>query len=133
MINTIKSKDVSADLAVYFTYLKDQGVRYIDIYFNGGGDDGSFEEFNLIHHTEMDDNFEAIKDTEQKDVPGIDGKYQDLIENIANKYTTSYDWWNNDGGYGNFYLNIDTLEYKTEYHIYITETESYTEDGYIEV
>ena len=132
-MNIIDSKDMPTQLATYFTYLKDHGVRYIDIYFQGGGDSGAFEEFNLIHHADMNDNFKFTNDTEQKDVPEIDGKYQDLIENIANKYTTSYDWWNNDGGYGNFYLNIDTLEYKTEYHIYYTETESYTEEGEIEV
>lgn len=132
-MNIIDSKDLPIQLATYFTYLKDHGVRYINIYFNGGGDSGMFEEFNLIHHTKMDDDFRVINDTEQKDVPDFDLKYQDLIEDIADKYSKSYDWWNNDGGYGDFYLNIDTLEYMTEYHIYYTQTESYIEAGHVEI
>jgi hypothetical protein len=132
-MNTINSKDVPTQLATYFTYLKDHGIRYIKIYFSGGGDDGSFEEFDLLHHTEMNDKFEELDLIGEADVPEFNLTMRDHIEKIANRYTNSYDWWNNDGGWGNFYLNIDTLEYKTDYNIYITETESYSEEGHVEI
>jgi hypothetical protein len=81
----------------------------------------------------MNDAFQETDLIGEADVPEFNLTMRDHIENIANRYTNSYDWWNNDGGWGHFYLNIDTLEYKTDYNIYITETESYSQEGHIEI
>jgi hypothetical protein len=132
----LNKTDIPLKLAVYFTYLKDHGVRYIRAEFNGGGDSGGVEEITTYHISEIDEDFEDNSTTDSyrpDDMPDVThGDNWNMIENLALQYSKSYDWWNNDGGYGYFILDIVSLEYKTEYNIYTTSTDTFTEDGYLE-
>jgi hypothetical protein len=132
----LTKKDIPLELAVYFIYLKDHGVTYIKAEFNGGGDEGYIDDYYTFHHSQVDDDWHednSADSHEPNDMPIIDKKHESLIEDIALKYSKSYDWWNNDGGYGHFIINIHTLEYKTEYNIIETRVDSYSEKGYVKI
>ena len=107
--------------------LKDVGVAYVSIEYNGGGDSGcidcttalnSEEEFINIHelpnHTELQNILFDIADY-------FEGKILNSIE----------DWWNNDGGYGELILNLSDLSYNIQNNIRYTQTESYEHEGNI--
>ena len=116
--------------------LKDLGVRYVQCEYSGGGDSGAIDEWGFYdsEQTELVD-WQAANfiDTEQK--PGeIDttteemkaawSVTEDLILDILN--TKVMDWWNNEGGYGSFLMDIDTCEYIVCNNQYYTTSKSET-------
>jgi hypothetical protein len=132
----LTKEDIPLALAVYFTYLKDHGVTYIKAEFNGGGDSGGVEDYFTCHHSQIDDDWheKPFADSHAPDdMPIIDGEHESLIEDIVLRHSKNYDWWNNDGGYGQFIMNIHTLEYRTEYNIYETRVDSYSDEGYVDI
>lgn len=122
-----KIKEIPLDIVAEITLLKDKNIRYVSVYFQGSNDEGSVEDIFLFTPMEMNDEFETLNSI-QNDI-SISDKLFNYFDDLAMKHSSSYDWWNNDGGYGNFFLNLDTFEYKTEYNIYYTQTSTYSEEG----
>ena len=129
MINTIK--EVPLNILTEIMSLKDKNIRYVEVYFYGGGDEGSVEEINLYTAREMNDDFTRTEFSED-DSPNLTTVLFNYFDELSNEYSTQHDWWNDDGGFGYFYLNLNTFEYKTEYSIYYKSVTNYTEEGHID-
>lgn len=101
--------------------LKDKGVNNITIEYSGSGDSGDIE---LI----------SFYDSEGKavDIP-TDDDYA-TIENFAyyNYLNSVEDWWNNDGGWGEMTINLETLEYTILNNVRYTQYDEYEHNGSIE-
>jgi hypothetical protein len=94
--------------------LKDKGINKIEITFSGSGDSGDIDD--LIYYD-------------------INGKYYYSREMVGNSYMTDHeydllqsdcydfiddaiegaDWYNNEGGFGNITLDLDTMTANVEY------------------
>lgn len=86
----------SLKTATLFAALKDAGVKIVNIRYDGGGDSGQIED------VEYEGNFEdysTINEMFEKDL-------QDLGYHILEAHY-DYDWYNNDGGYGDIIINLE--------------------------
>lgn len=101
--------------------LKDKGVNNITIEYSGGGDSGDIENISFC-------DFEG----NNVDIP-TDDDYS-AIENFAyyNYLNNIEDWWNNDGGYGEMTINLETLEYTINHNVRYTQYDEYEHNGSIE-
>ncbi len=126
--------------------LVDKNIRFISIYYHGGGDEGSIENIQaytleeileimiwedlpenylselsssiLVHGRSMECSF-TLEDEEKK-----------IIEDIAyEKLEKVEDWYNDDGGYGNIMIDMKTNDYDITNKVYYTNTESYKHNG----
>jgi hypothetical protein len=86
----------SLKTATLFAALKDAGVTNVEIKYDGGGDSGQVEdvEFNgdNIDSSALNDMFE--------------GDLQDLAYHLLENHY-DYDWYNNDGGYGEIRIDFE--------------------------
>ena len=90
-----------------FAALKDAGVTNVEIRYDGGGDSGQVEDVEYDGEnitTDLNDKF--------------DGDLQDLATHILEQHY-DYDWYNNDGGYGNIRIDLEG------------DTPEITIDGYV--
>lgn len=91
--------------AAFFSGLKDLGVEKLVAEYSGSGDSGGIDTV-YAENTEGDH---------------IDlGDFHDTVENfmyeiLSTKY--DYDWYNNDGGNGTVYFDIDNLEYDVQGYV----------------
>ena len=79
-----------------FAALKDAGVTSVNIRYDGGGDSGQVED------VEFDGNGIDEKDLNDK----FEGELQDLGTHLLEAHY-SYDWYNNDGGYGDIRIDLE--------------------------
>lgn len=107
------------DKAAFFSGLKDLGVEKLVAEYSGGGDsgaiDGVFGENTEGDHIDLND-------------------FHDRVENFMYEILTTkydYDWYNNDGGSGTVYFNINTLEY--EVNGYVMEAREAFQDGTLDL
>jgi len=98
----------SLKTATLFAALKDAGVTSVEIRYDGGGDSGQVEDVEFEgtngDNTALNDKFE--------------GDLQDLATHILEQHY-DYDWYNNDGGYGNIRIDLEG------------DTPEITIDGYV--
>lgn len=91
----------SLKTAMLFAALKDAGVTSVEIRYDGGGDSGQVEDVDFygdnIDESALNDKFES--------------DLQDLATHILEQHY-DYDWYNNDGGYGDIKIDLqgDTPE-----------------------
>lgn len=114
-------KEQIEKLTGVFVILKDMGVAKIRVDYSGGGDSGAIDAvlFQDSKGNEIDVDKELIPDYDQ-----------DKIESIAYDYLNNIeDWWNNAGGYGSFYIDLNTMEYNIVNNINITDVEVYEHGG----
>jgi len=105
------------------TKLKDAGYIKLIIRYSGSGDSGDIDE---ILTEDAGGNEEYIIEMDNIDREAIsDYCYSNLLENIE-------DWCNNDGGYGEIHVDLDTLEYSISNNIRVYDIESYEHSGTIE-
>ena len=126
--------------------IKEGGGTEIRVNFDGAGDSGSIESVYIYKGTEVlnmmfnvdylvrssEYNKEQggwVQKTEVKSMPVNDAIEQfcyDMLEE------TGVDWYNNDGGYGEFTINLDpvevNLEISTRYTEVHTDTFDFAED-----
>jgi hypothetical protein len=97
------------DKAMFFSGLKDLGVEKLVAEYSGGDDSGAIDTV-YAENTEGDH---------------IDlGDFHDRVENfmyeiLSTKY--DYDWYNNDGGSGTVYFDINTLEYDVHGYVMVSQ------------
>jgi len=102
----------SLKTATLFAALKDAGVTNVNIRYDGGGDSGQVEDVEYegtnLDHTSLNDKFE--------------GDLQDLATHILEQHY-DYDWYNNDGGYGDIRIDLegDTPEISIDGYVRTTE------------
>lgn len=100
----------SLKTATLFAALKDAGVTRVEIRYDGGGDSGQVEDVEY-----EGDGIDAINESNLTDK--FNGDLEDLAYHIL-EYHYGYDWYNNDGGYGNIIINL-------------TDTPTIDIDGYV--
>lgn len=114
-------KEQIEKLTGVFVILKDMGVAKIRVDYSGGGDSGA------IDAVVFEDSKENDISIDEELIPDYD---QDKIESIAYDYINGIeDWWNNEGGYGSFYIDLNTMEYNIVNNINITDVEVYEHGG----
>lgn len=86
----------SLKTATLFAALKDAGVTSVDIRYDGGGDSDQVEDVEFYG-----DNIDssALNDM-------YEGDLQDLAYHILENHY-NYDWYNNDGGYGEIRIDFE--------------------------
>lgn len=111
--------DDDLEKAAFFSGLKDLGVEKLVAEYSGGGDSGAIDSV-YAENTEGDH---------------VDlGDFHDRVEEFMYEILTTkyvYDWYNNDGGSGTVYFNIDTLEY--EVNGYVMEAREAFQDGILDL
>ena len=82
------------------------GIHYIIGEFSGSGDSGYIEDYTFLDKNEelIHINFEVVH-------------YTNKFESFINNYITDYDWWNNEGGYGTFKIDLKENKINTDYFI----------------
>jgi hypothetical protein len=86
----------SLKTATLFAALKDAGVTSVDIRYDGGGDSGQVEDVEF-YGDNLDSS--ALNDM-------FEGDLQDLAYHILEDHY-NYDWYNNDGGYGEIRIDFE--------------------------
>ena len=114
----------------------DLGVTGINIYYEGGGDDGYIDDISIttkkLPNNDNEDAFEEIlqcvSDVQLKE------KHTELFNKLEEFATERVlddieDWWNNDGGYGNLCILIPSGAYKVYNSIRYTDIELFHHEG----
>jgi hypothetical protein len=119
--------------------LKDMGINFLHVEYSGGGDSGSIESITPYSTVKImyDNNgvIEAIGDLENYNEIVIDDHIKKILDSIESEIIIEIlndieDWWNNEGGYGNMYVDLTTGSYIINNHQfgeadYDEETEEY--------
>ena len=114
-------KEQIEKLTGVFVILKDMGIAKIRVDYSGGGDSGAIDSvvFEDSKRNEIIIGEELIPDYDAQKIESIAYDYLNHIE----------DWWNNEGGYGSFYIDLNTMEYNIVNNINITNVEVYEHGG----
>jgi hypothetical protein len=119
--------------------LKDMGINFLHVEYSGGGDSGSIETITPYSTVKImyDNNgvIEAIGDLENYNEIIIDDHIKKTLDRIESEIISAIlndieDWWSNEGGYGNMYVDLTTGAYIINNHqygeaFYDEETEEY--------
>jgi hypothetical protein len=105
--------------AAFFSGLKDLGVKKLVAEYSGSGDSGGID--SVYGHNSEDEHVD-LQD------------FHDRVENfmyeiLSTKY--DYDWYNNDGGSGTVYFDIDNLEYDVQG--YVMEAREAHQSGQLDI
>jgi hypothetical protein len=94
--------------------LKDKGINKIEITFSGSGDSGDIDD--LIYY-DITDKYYYSRDM-VKNSYMTDEEYN-LLQNDCYEFIDDAiegaDWYNNEGGFGNITLDLDTMTANVEY------------------
>lgn len=85
-----------------------EGIHYIVGKFSGSGDSGYIEDYSFF-----DNNKDNIVDITFDKLECNSNEFESFI----NDYITDYDWWNNEGGYGSFQIDLKENKINIEYNI----------------
>ena len=111
--------DDDLEKAAFFSGLKDLGVEKLVAEYSGSGDSGSIDNVYAENtegdHIDLDDFRDRVEEF--------------MYEILSRKY--DYDWYNNDGGSGTVYFNINTLEY--DVHGYVMEAVEAFQSGELDI
>jgi len=102
-----------------FILIKDKGYNELQVYYSGSGDSGAIDDIYVLNNTNsipIDINSISIENI----IENIDFIKEWLYE-IIDEAIENRDWWNNDGGYGNITINLNTFELISEYNEKIIE------------
>lgn len=101
--------DEESDLWEWFTEMRNNGYKRAHVHYAGGGDSGYVE--NTMDVERLGDS-----GTKSMATPNFVASY---IEGA----TSSYNWWDNEGGQGDFYFNFvnETIENEQEENFDSTE------------
>jgi len=92
-----------------FILIKDKGYTKIEVSYSGSGDSGAIDDINVFPNDNMD--WVPIENL----IKNIDF-FKDWLYEIIEEATENRDWWNNDGGYGNISIDLNTYELISEYN-----------------
>ncbi len=136
-MNNIDMNEIDITTVLY--KLMDLGITGIQVYYEGGGDSGAIDSigytkdvnFTLDTAQNYFDNYGLNQEL------NIDDKalnnIEKVIEDLANDniLMNLEDWWNNEGGYGNLYIEVPSGQYCIDNNIRIINTETYHHEGSI--
>ena len=119
------------------TILVEANVGWIQFDYNGGGDSGAIEDIKFIKNT-CQVMSQAWEEDNIGDIPKLEEISDPLdvngLEQIAYAHLNNIeDWRNNDGGYGNMFIKIPSMEFKNNVNIYYTKEEAYRHEGKLDI
>lgn len=109
----ILSKEHFEFVKTLLTEMKSRGIKSIDWYFSGSGDEGTADDGVPTMSVETES---PTSETRQW---VHDLNDDNIIDEIIN--TTGVDWWNNDGGAGNLTIDAFTRTVTLEIGTYTQE------------
>lgn len=118
--------------------LKDYGVKYVYCYYSGSGDSGAIDEYCFFGgDADIDfdiDNscFTIAEESEHLSLDNESALWNLVNDKIYSVLNNVEDWWNNDGGYGEVLLSVDTGEYIIDNNCYISNSENFMHVGKFE-
>lgn len=92
-----------------FILLKDKGYTKIEVSYSGSGDSGAIDDINVFPNNNID--WVHIENL----IKNIDF-FTNWLYEIIEEATENRDWWNDDGGYGNVSIDLNTYELISEYN-----------------
>ena len=102
--------------------IKDHNISKIEVYYNGGGDDGCVE--SVTYYTTDPGSGDQV-DIDVNMNNEVESEWDDLLYDLLNTHI-EWDWINNDGGAGYMYINCE----KDPWKIKIDHQQKITEDHY---
>jgi hypothetical protein len=103
----------SIKLSALISRLRDEGVSSVEISYDGSGDSGSIGDVYInrglkypSYDAEEHDRLQAL----------FSGELEDFGYHILNNYY-HWDWYNNEGGYGNVVIDVATSEVSVEGYV----------------
>jgi hypothetical protein len=113
--------------------LADLGITGINVYYEGGGDDGAIE--HICYSKEPNIDFDEIMDIDiyggSDDLRVLDSVIYHDLEHFAQNHILDdiEDWWNNDGGYGYLCIKVPSGEYTIFNKINVMNIEEFEHEG----
>jgi hypothetical protein len=96
--------------AAFVSSLKNMGITELVAEYDGSGDSGSIE---TVYCEDEDGNIISIESE-------VESKVEEMLyEVLSNNY--SYDWYNNDGGYGRVIIDLDDKTWRVDGYVRTTE------------
>ena len=111
--------DDDLEKAAFFSGLKELGVKKLVAEYSGSGDSGG-----------IDSTYAENSEGAHVDL----GDFHERVENFMYEILSSnyeYDWYNNDGGSGKVYFDINTLEY--DVYGYVMEPREAFQSGQLDI
>ena len=119
--------------------LKDYGVKYVWCYYSGGGDSGAIDEYSFFGEDadvdfDIDDSctFTIADQSERLSLDNESALWNLVEDKIYSVLNNVEDWYNNDGGYGEVLLSVDTGEYIIDNNCYTSSSEQFLHVGKFE-
>ena len=88
-----------------FLKIKDRGALEIRVDFSGSGDSGDIDDIEI--YGDGDGDYATISERDE---------IRDAMYDFIDECIDNMDWYNNDGGYGNITINLETFLVDTEYY-----------------
>jgi hypothetical protein len=93
------------EIKVFFMALEEKGIKEIKIDYDGSGDSGSIED--AIFYNDKDEIVE---------LPDFETHAKDIGDHIISRHY-SWDWYNNEGGYGCIVIDIEDKTWKIDGYV----------------
>jgi hypothetical protein len=122
------------DLTSLLFRLADIGITGIKVIYDGGGDSGAIEWISFTKEKcetpeDVNDNVDDWEDDVNLSKV-VESDDYNTIQDFAYKILNGIeDWWNNEGGYGNFCFLVPSGKYIINNSVRIIDTEEYFHDG----
>lgn len=92
-------------------------IKFLYAEFSGSGDSGEIHElYGTLHEDHTIGTSLELSDDDRETALSFFDNYLE---------STGYDWYNNDGGFGNIILNLETGEIKCEMNVNVMTSEEY--------
>lgn len=105
-----------------FMVLRDMGIIEVKIEYSGGGDSGQIDGIIFITKDGAHHEDEIPSEVKQK----IENYSYYLLDDVE-------DWYNNDGGWGEIYIDIVNNTYKIDNNVRYTESTHYEHNGEVDL
>jgi hypothetical protein len=114
---------VATNHAALSALLRERGVAVVRAHYEGSGDSGQFEEFEIVDAGGRagDEKLSAEEEARLK------GHFYDLLE------CRHGGWENNEGGYGDFQWTVTSDELTHDHNDYFQDVENTYHEGYADI
>jgi hypothetical protein len=110
--------------------LFNHGIKKVVVHYEGGGDSGAIE---YVHATQDPDiGYYDLENWDQEYLLNdIDSGLSTLIEDYCQEMLLDdiEDWWNDEGGRGYVYIDVELGTYTINNSVRVTEYEDYHHEG----
>ncbi len=101
--------------------LKDNHAKKLIVSFDGSGDDGEIYDIETV----IDDTYYAIGEFLIPE--DVDFLRDECYDFLCKTVETSCDWVNNEGGFGQIFIDVETQSFTVDYNQRTTEEYSWSD------